>query len=125
SRKGRLYRTDSCVGSKRVDNVGFQRGPFSYAGTASRVCALFARFIRSRRLGVFIASQRSTRRCVFSQNSAELPKTRARISAVSAVTLRRFLHSSLTCLRGNPVISASSLCVIFSGSRNSSTRISP
>jgi hypothetical protein len=31
-----------------------------------------------------------------------LPNTRARMSAVAAVTLRRSLHSSLTCLRCTP-----------------------
>ncbi len=37
-----------------------------------------------------------------SQKSALLLNTRASISAVSAVTARRLLHNSLTCLRGTP-----------------------
>src|SRR5581483_12114249 len=51
--------------------------------------------------------------------------TRARMSAVAAVTLRRSLHSSLTCLRCTPMASASAPCVRPSGFMNSSTRISP
>jgi hypothetical protein len=47
---------------------------------------------------LFIASHRSLRRCTFSQKSGLLLKTRARISAVAAVTVRRLLHNSLTCL---------------------------
>ena len=38
-------------------------------------------------------------RWTLSQKSGLLPNTRARISAVAAVTARRLLHSSLTCLR--------------------------
>jgi hypothetical protein len=77
------------------------------------------------RCGVFRASQRSVRRCVFSQKSGELPKTRPRIRAVSAVTARRFRHNSLTCLRGKPVFSASSVWVMPIGSITSSINISP
>ena len=53
-----------------------------------------ARWMRMRRVGVFNASQRSARRWVFSQKSGELPKTWARIRAVSAVTVRRSRQSS-------------------------------
>ncbi len=49
----------------------------------------------SRSFGLFIASQRSPRRCTLSQNSGLLPDTRARIGAVAAVTLRPPLQSSL------------------------------
>jgi hypothetical protein len=59
----------------------------------------FARSIRSRSRGLFIACHRSLRRCTFSQKSGLLPNTRARMSAVAAVTFRRLLHNSLTCLR--------------------------
>src|SRR5205807_3753693 len=59
----------------------------------------FARSIRSRSRGLFIASHRSLRRWTLSQKSGLLPNTRARMSAVAAVTVRRSLHSSLTCLR--------------------------
>ena len=52
--------------------------------------------------------------------SGLLPNTRARISAVGAVTLRRSLHSSLTCLRCTPIASASAPCVSPNGSMNSS-----
>src|SRR5450759_484030 len=84
-----------------------------------------ARSIRSRSRGECIASQRSLRRCTFSQKSGLLPNTRARISAVGAVTLRRSLHSSLTCLRCTPIASASAPCVSPIGAMNSSIRISP
>jgi hypothetical protein len=47
-----------------------------------------ARSILLRSPGVFIASHKSVRRWTFSQNSGSLPKTRARISAVEAVTFR-------------------------------------
>src|SRR5258707_4585797 len=68
---------------------------------------------------------RSVRRCTFSQNSGLLPKTRARMSAVGAVTVRRSLQSSLTCLRATPIASASVPWVKPIGSMNSSVRISP
>src|SRR6266567_4393913 len=47
------------------------------------------------------------------------------MSAVGAVTLRRLLHSSLTCLRCTPIASAKAPCVRPIGSMNSSIRISP
>src|SRR6266568_3796937 len=47
------------------------------------------------------------------------------MSAVGAVTLRRLLHNSLTCLRCTPIASAKAPCVRPIGSMNSSTRISP
>src|SRR5215217_4848688 len=70
-----------------------------YAAATSRR----ARLIRSRSRGEFIASHKSLRRCTFSQKSALLPNTRARMSAVGAVTALRLLHSSLTCLRWTPM----------------------
>ena len=70
-----------------------------------------ARSIRLRSRGECIASPRSVRRCTLSQKSALLPNTRARMRAVAAVTLRRSLHSSLTCLRCTPMASASAPCV--------------
>src|SRR5947209_7192830 len=45
--------------------------------------------------------------------------------AVAAVTFRRSLHSSLTCLRCTPMASASAPWVKLSGRMNSSVRISP
>ena len=42
-----------------------------------------ARSIRLRSLGLFIASQRSLRRCTLSQKSGLLPNTRARMSAIA------------------------------------------
>jgi hypothetical protein len=68
-----------------------------------------ARSIRLRSRGECIACQRSVRRCTLSQKSGLLPNTRARMRAVAAVTLRRSLHSSLTCLRCTPMASASAL----------------
>ena len=46
-------------------------------------------------------------------------------SAVWAVTLRRSLQSSFTCLRWTPMASASAAWVRPSGRMNSSVRISP
>ena len=60
-----------------------------------------------------------------SQNSALLPNTLARISAVAAVTLRLLLQGSLTCLRCTPIASASAVCVRPIGYMNSSTTILP
>ncbi|MBP2149848.1 hypothetical protein J2126_002571 [Xanthobacter flavus] len=54
----------------------------------------FARSIRARSSGEFSVRQRSVRRWTFSQKSTLLPNTRARMSAVAAVTERRSLHSS-------------------------------
>src|ERR1039458_2436213 len=79
----------------------------------------FARSMRVSCFGVFRAFHRSVRLCVFSQKSAELPNTRARIRAVSAVTARRSRHSSLTCLRGSPLLSARLAWVRPRGSINS------
>src|ERR1700681_2313853 len=62
---------------------------------------------------------------MLSQKSAPLPNTRAGISEVGAVTLRRSLHSSLTCLRCTPVPSANATGVRPIGAMNSSIRISP
>jgi protein PsiE len=76
------------------------------AGQAA-ICNGFARLIRSRSRGLCSASHRSLRRCTFSQNSGLLPNTRARMSAVGAVTLRRLLQSSFTCLRCTPMAAAS------------------
>src|SRR6266700_1432163 len=84
-----------------------------------------ARSIRLRSRGECIASHRSLRRCTLSQKSGLLPNTRARMSAVAAVTLRRSLHCSLTCLRCTPMASANAPCVRPIGFMNSSTRISP
>ena len=84
-----------------------------------------ALLIRSRSRGECVASQRSLRRCTFNQNSGLLPNTRASMSAVGAVTLRRSLQSSLTCLRCTPIASASAPCVSPIGSMNSSINISP
>ena len=81
--------------------------------------------MRVNRFGVFRASHRSIRRCVFNQKSGELPKTRPNIKAVSAVTARRLRHNSLMCFRGNPVCSAISDWVISNGSINSLINISP
>ena len=92
-----------------------------YAAATSRR----ARLIRSRSRGEFIASHKSLRRCTFSQKSALLPNTRARISAVGAVTALRLLHNSLTCLRCTPMALANAPWVNPIGSMNSSTRISP
>src|SRR6266545_100570 len=83
-----------------------------------------ARSIRFRRSGECKASHRSLRRCTLSQKSALLPNTRPSMRAVSAVTARRLLHSSLTCLRGTPIAYARSPWVRPNGLRNSSTRIS-
>ena len=66
-----------------------------------------ARSIRSSSRGLCNVSHRSLRRWTLSQNSGLFPKTRPRISAVAAVTFRRSLHNSLTCLRGTPIASAS------------------
>ena len=70
----------------------------SYTAQATRFNGR-ARSIRSRSLSVFITSQRSLRRCTLSQKSGLLPNTRARMSAVAAVTFLRLPHNSLTCLR--------------------------
>lgn len=88
-------------------------------------CSAFARLIRALSFGLFIAVQRSFRRWVFIQKSGLFPKTRARISAVGAVTVRRLLQSSFTCFRGTPIAKASAPCVRAIGSMNSSVRISP
>jgi hypothetical protein len=40
-------------------------------------------------------SHRSTARCAFSQNSGELPKSRAKRNAISGLTARRSRSSSL------------------------------
>ncbi len=48
-----------------------------------------------------------------------------RRGSVAAVTLRRSLHCSLTCLRCTPMASANAPCVRPIGFMNSSTRISP
>lgn len=58
-----------------------------------------ARSTRARSSGEFITAQRSLRRWTFSQKSGLLPNTRARMSAVAAVTLRRSLHNSFTCFQ--------------------------
>jgi hypothetical protein len=84
-----------------------------------------ARLIRWRSRGGFIAFQRSLRRCTFSQKSGVLPKTRARMSAVAAVTLRRLLQNSLTCLRCTAIAWASAPCVSPICFMNSSIKISP
>jgi len=56
-----------------------------------------------------MASHKSMRRWTFSQKSALVPKTRARISAVAAVTFLRPLRSSFTCFRCTPIATASAL----------------
>jgi len=84
-----------------------------------------ARLIRWDSRGECIASHRSVRRCTFNQKSGLLPNTRARMSAVGAVTALRLLHSSLMCLRCTPIASANAPCVRHIGSMNSSIRISP
>jgi hypothetical protein len=64
-------------------------------------------------------------RCAFSHKSGVLPNTRARMRAVAAVTLRRLLQSSLTCLRRTPMASVTAPWVRSRGCMNSSSRISP
>jgi hypothetical protein len=86
--------------------AGLSRHSCGAVAAADHAAADFtgrARLIRSRSRGEFMASRKSPRRCTLSQNSGPLPNTRARISAVEAVTLRRALLSSLTCLRCTPV----------------------
>jgi len=58
--------------------------------------------MRARSWGEFRACQRSVRRWALRQNFRVLPKTRARMRAVGAVTARRSRQSLLASLRGTP-----------------------
>lgn len=72
-----------------------------------------------------IACQRSQSSWRPSQNSADIPRTRANLNAVSGVTAR--FPRTISFRRGNdtPRRAANSDCVTPSGRRNSSSNISP
>ena len=88
-RDGRLEVLDS-----NLAKLGsLQSGPTERSLDHAAAPSGFARSIRARSRGLFIASHKSLRRCTFSQKSGLLPNTRARMSAVATVTVRRLLHS--------------------------------
>ena len=117
--------TACCVSTPASANTTRRSEAVSRAVDQAAGANGFARSIRARSSGEFSVCQRSVRRWTFSQKSGLLPKTRARMSAVAAVTVRRSLHNSFTCFRETPMASASAAWVRPSGTMNSSTRISP
>ncbi len=92
-RKAPMRRHDISLLNRRWGNEGTTEPPGGNKGHAAAPSGV-ARSIRSRSRGLFIASHRSSRRWTLRQKSGLLPKTRARISAVAALTCRRSLHSS-------------------------------
>jgi hypothetical protein len=74
---------------------------------------------------VRLASQRSTARCAFIQNSGALPNSRERRSAISGLTARRPRRSSFTDCRDTPAASASAATLNPKSGRKSSRSISP
>ena len=79
----------------------------------------------SRALSLRIACHRSQSLCSPSQKSAGIPSTRASLSAVSGVTDRRPLMTSLRRGKDTPRRSAKAVWVIPRGSMNSARSISP
>jgi hypothetical protein len=72
--------------------VAFASGPSAFGCAEADQAAApngFARSTRLRSRGLFIAAHRSLRRWMLSRKSGLLPNTRARMSAVAAVTLKR------------------------------------